>query len=152
MLFSVTDRLQDDVIILNICHYAYTSSMLLYSSLCNYYCVIFQNVEYVDECLSEQFLHLRCFLQTEVHSVSLSFRTTRAFLTFRCIQNTLHSFLVLISSNFSSSTTRNLFSCTLDVSSGLQSSSLFFLVHLYCVISRYRSKYNSAAGPLRSSC
>ena len=39
------NRLKDDVIILNICHYAYTSSIVLYSSLCNYYCVVFQNVD-----------------------------------------------------------------------------------------------------------
>ncbi len=119
------------------------------SSLGSYYCVVLQNVIYIDGAgLSG--LNVCNVLCGYYYVLSLSARTTRALVTFQVIHNILellgldlvklqlihYDELVLLYS-----------ACK----SRFKSSSLFLLVKSDGVISWCRSEYHAAAGPLRRS-
>ena len=115
------NRFKDYIIILNVCHYAYTSSIVCNSSLCCDNCVVFQNIIYIDCVCTELSLHPECFLRKVSTFVLFVFQYNQSLVHLQVVQNIAWNFFVLISSNFSSSTTMNLFSSHSGSKSRLQS-------------------------------
>src|SRR5699024_8309008 len=119
------DRFKDYIIILNVCHYAYTSSIAATAAFVAI-TVLYFRTSYTLIVFVRAVLTSGMFLAEISTFVFPSSSTTSALFTFRLFR-TFWKFFVLISSNLSSSTTMNLFSSTLEVRADLRAALFSFL-------------------------
>ena len=123
--FLCDNRFKDYIIILNVCHYAYTSSIAATASLVTT-TVSYLRISYTLMLFNAVVATLGKLLADLTTTSSFSFVTIKAFSTLRLSKTALICF-VLISANFNSSNTMNLLSLTLDVKTDFIASCFSFL-------------------------
>ena len=121
-------RFQNNIIVLNVSHYAYTSSIFATAALVTT-TVLYFKISYTLMVLTLAVLTAGMFLADSAALLLASSKTTSALLTFK-LSRTFLKFLVLISSKLKSSTTMNLLSFTLLVRADLRAALFSFLLSL----------------------